>query len=106
MVRYVALAALAIWLGGTLLLLGQATYGGLFRQFHLMAASCGAIVFVCLFIMKFIGPPPRSFVLRAGLAFMMMIVAVYLSLFQPSSRPLMGVNLALGLILLAWYAHE
>ena len=105
-VRYVALTALVIWLGGSVLLLAGAMVGDISARFHLVAASCGAIIFVSLFIMKFIGPPPHSFVLRAGLAFAMVVMALYFGLLQRSPLPAQAVNVALGLALLTWYARE
>jgi hypothetical protein len=75
-------------------------------QFHVVATFCGAIVFICLFVMKFIGPPPHAFVLRAGLAFAMTAISMYVSVFQPPSRPFTMLNVALGLVLLTWYARE
>jgi len=105
-VRYAALAALVIWLGGSALMLMDTILGEASSHFHLIAAACGAIIFVCLFVMKFIGPPPHAFVLRAGLAFAMAAMALYLGVLQRTSAPLMAVNVALGLVLLAWYARE
>jgi hypothetical protein len=105
-VRYVALAALVIWLGGAALMLADSTLGGVSRQFHLIAAACGVITFISLFIMKFIGPPPHAFVLRAGLAFVMTVLALYLGVLQRTSVPVMALNVTIGLVLLSWYAHE
>jgi hypothetical protein len=104
-VRYAALTALAIWVGGMILLLAQTTLGDVFARFHLVAMLCGVIVFICLFAMKFIGPPPHAFVIRAGLAFAMTAIALYLNAFQ-QSRSLLLLNIALGLVLLGWYARE
>lgn len=93
-VRYAALAALVFWLGGTL----QALAGDV--RPRLVAAVCGGVMIVGLFIMKFVGPPPRAFVTRVSLAAAMIAVS-----FAPVSvGPI--VTAALGLVLLAWYAHE
>jgi hypothetical protein len=98
-VRYLALASLAIWLGGTAFVAvviaptffrvlstadGSASRGlvdplfeEVFRQFHLLAYGCGAVLLTCLFIVKFIGPPPRAFKLRAFLVGIMLAMALY-----------------------------
>ena len=98
-IRYVALAALAVWLGGMLILglvvapstfhaleaadpasgrvLAGVAFGEVLRQFHLVTYACGAIVLVGLFTMKFLGPPPRAFVPRAAIVALMLGVAVY-----------------------------
>src|SRR5687767_6718350 len=60
-IRYVTLAALVVWLGGmvTLALLTVPSVEDL-RRFQWVGYACGAIIFVCLFIIKFIGPPPHD----------------------------------------------
>ena len=80
LVRYLALAALVVWVGGMVILgllvapqtfrvlqasnpadgrmLAGALFGAILRQFHLVAYACGAVLLVCLFVMKFLGPPP------------------------------------------------
>jgi hypothetical protein len=105
-VRYVALAALVVWLGGAAVVLTDLTIGDVSARFHLIAAACGAVIFISLFIMKFIGPPPHAFVLRAGLAFVMTAEALYLGIQQRTSVPAMAMNVAIGLVLLSWYARE
>jgi uncharacterized membrane protein len=99
MVRYVALTALVVWLGGMVILgllvapstfgvlqtsdpangrmLAGAVFGAILRRFHLVAYVCGIIVFVSLFVMKFVGPPPQAFVLRAAIVFVMFLIALY-----------------------------
>lgn len=98
-VRYTALAALAVWLGGMVALalivapsvfrvlqgadpaggatLAGAVFGEVLRQFHLLAYACGGVIFVSLFVMKFMGPPPSSFVLRAAIVAVMLGLAGY-----------------------------
>lgn len=98
-VRYLALAALVVWLGGmvvltlivaptTLRVLQDADPGGgrvaagalvgeLLSQFDLLAYACGGIVLVALFVMKFLGPPPAAFVVRAAIVAAMLAIAVY-----------------------------
>ena len=80
-VRYVALAALVVWLGGMV----TVVFGESLPPFHFVALTCGAVILVSLFVMKFVGPPPRGFVPRAALT---------------------AINLALGLLLLFWYVRE
>jgi hypothetical protein len=159
-VRYVALAALVVWLGGMLvvaLVVAPSTFralelvdpidgrvyagvafGETLRQFHRLSYACGAVLLVGLFIMKFIGPPPHGFVPRATLAALMLIGTLYSGLvvspeidelqshiqgsvthlsdsdprrlrfdqLHRTSTTLMSVNVALGLVLLFWYARE
>lgn len=98
-VRYVALTALVVWLGGMVILgllvapstfgvlqtsdpangrmLAGAVFGTILRRFHLVAYVCGIIVFLSLFVMKFVGPPPQAFVLRAAIVFVMFLIALY-----------------------------
>jgi uncharacterized membrane protein YdjX (TVP38/TMEM64 family) len=62
-IRYVALLALAVWLGGmvSLSLLSGANAGEILRQFHQVAYVCGGLMLACLVVIKFVGPPPRAF---------------------------------------------
>jgi hypothetical protein len=98
-VRYAALAALVLWLGGMLVLAlvvapsvfraleaadpingrvqAGVAFGEILRQFHLVSYVCGAIVLVGLFVLKFIGPPPRAFIPRASIAALMLASALY-----------------------------
>jgi hypothetical protein len=98
-VRYLGLVALVVWVGGLAVLgllvapatfrvlqavapatgrlLAGAVFGEVLRLFHLAAYACGAIVLVALFAMKFVGPPPRSFPLRAAITAAMLLVAAY-----------------------------
>ncbi len=105
-VRYVALAALAIWLGGMILLLAQTTGTSVFAPFDVMAAVFGATIIACLFVMKFVGPPPQAFALRAVLAFLMTALAVYSGVYRNAAAWAMATSIALGSVLLAWYAKE
>jgi hypothetical protein len=97
-VRYLALAALAAWVGGMMVLsllaspsaghwlqgtpvsnsvTGGASIGGLLRLFHSLAYACGGLILVCLLAIKFLGPPPRAFKLRAALVTLMLAIAFY-----------------------------
>jgi branched-subunit amino acid ABC-type transport system permease component len=100
-VRYAALAALVFWLGG----MTQALAGDLYRHMTLVALASGAIILVSLFVMKFVGPPPHAFVLRAALAAVMIAAAAAPLAFGPS-RTAQAVTLGLGLVLLGWHARE
>ncbi len=100
-IRYLALAALVVWLGGMIALgllvapsifgvlqsavpdaangrmLAGATFGEILRRFHLLAYGCGAIIMASLFVMKFVGPPPQSFVPRVAMVAVMLAIALY-----------------------------
>jgi hypothetical protein len=95
-VRYLALAALTVWLGsmsvlGILVgpaigrtletadghLLGEPALSEVLRLFHLLSYTCGAVLLICLFVIKFVGPPPPAFKLRAALAAIMLGIALY-----------------------------
>ena len=111
-VRYVALAALAVWLGGMSVLVivvapsifrtlqaldpsvgnvqAGVVFGEALRSFHILAYTCGAIVLVCLFVMKFVGPPPRAFKLRAVIVGLMLAIAVYSGV--PLTREITGLQ--------------
>jgi uncharacterized membrane protein len=98
-VRYLALTALVVWLGGMVVVglvvapstfrvlqaadpaMGRVMAGALFgevlRQFHLLAYACGGLLFICLLVLKFVGPPPRAFLVRLGLVTVMLALEVY-----------------------------
>lgn len=98
-VRYIALAALVVWLGGMVILgllvapstfgvlqaadptngrvLAGAVFGTILRRFHLVAYVCGTILFLSLFVMKFVGPPPQAWVGRAAIVFLMLLLSLY-----------------------------
>src|SRR5262245_18953968 len=101
-VRYVALGALVIWLGGMVTVM----FPEAMRRFNLVSLVCGSVIVVSLFVMKFVGPPPHGFVPRVALTVLMLIV-LGLSVFMPGfASALTTANLALGLILLSWYVRE
>jgi len=101
-VRYVALAALVVWLGGMV----TAVFGDLLRPLHLVSLVCGAVILVSLFVMKFVGPPPHAFAPRAALTALMLLILGLSAAFRSASGALMGLNLALGFLLLFWYVRE
>ena len=111
-IRQLALTALTVWLGGMATLgllvapttfrvlemadpdagrvLAGAVFGEVLRRFHLLAYACGAVILVCLFVIKFVGPPPRAFKLRVGLAVLMLAIALYSGL--PLTREIASVQ--------------
>jgi hypothetical protein len=100
-VRYVALVALVVWLGamqGVLVGSGTASYIPI-------AYGCGAVLVVGLFALKFVGPPPRAFFIRLGIVVLMLLMTLFDRWLIPGPTATY-VNTALGLVLLAWYAHE
>ena len=98
-VRYVALTALAVWIGGMVALvvfvapatfrvlqaaapadgrvLAGALFGEILRLFHIFSYACGGVVIACLLAIKLIGPPPRAFKLRMSLGVLMLAIALY-----------------------------
>lgn len=105
-VRFAALAALVFFLGGTSQTLAHAFRPDVFAHTQWIVAGCGALVLVGLFTMKFVGPPPHAFIPRAAVAFLIMAIGVAASFFAPQSTALMAMEVALGTVLLTWYARE
>ena len=103
-VRYATLVALVIWLGAMV----DERFGDFFRRPQLIAYACGAATLVGLFALKFLGPPPMAFVLRTGIASLMLAIALVAALIAPrdASNLLMTVNIGLGFVLLIWYVRE
>jgi hypothetical protein len=103
-VRYATLAALVIWIGAMV----DQRFGDFLRRPQLVAYACGGAIVIGLFALKFLGPPPMAFVLRAGLTVLMLAIAAAMTLVAP--RELAGllttVNICLGFILLIWYVRE
>jgi hypothetical protein len=103
-VRFATLVALVLWLGA----MTAARFGELFRRVDLVAYACGAVTIVGLFVMKFIGPPPHSFVARAGLTVLMVAIAAGAAFTRTpgTADALLTLNIALGVGLLTWYVRE
>jgi hypothetical protein len=99
-VRYVALVALVLWIGA----LGARVLDP-HSQRLLVACASGATVVVALLVMKFVGPPPRAFRVRIALAALMLAGTVFAAV-RGETPALTAFNVALGLLLLAWYARE
>jgi hypothetical protein len=97
--RYVYVLALAVWLGGMVILGGlvapttfevlqtadatggRALAGELFgttlARFHYIAYTCGAVLLVTLAAMAILGPRPTGFAVRLALVALMLGVALY-----------------------------
>jgi hypothetical protein len=101
LVRYVALAALVVWLAG---LLPQAISDALRSPY--LPLACGAVVLVSLLVLKFVGPPPRAFFVRAGVVVAMLIVAGLASNGRLSAAIAAVVNITFAAVLLLWYVYE
>ena len=100
--RFAAMAAIAVWIGGLLALgaiaapaifdvvaargisdarlVSGAIFGEVLRRFHLVAYGCGAVLLLTLVIRRILGPRPRHFALRFGLATVMLAAALYAGL--------------------------
>ncbi len=108
-VRYVALAALVVWVGGMiLLLLAGAESAELVRLVQRVALACGSLILLALLTMKFVGPPPHAFPLRAIITAAMLAIAIAsgFAAARDAATVLMVVNTAGGLVLLSFYARE
>jgi hypothetical protein len=102
-VRFATLAALVLWLGAMI----GARFGDVVRRTELVGYACGGVVLIGLLVTKFMGPPPRDFPARAGIAAAMLAVAAGASFAAAATAAaLMLVNIALGFILLTWYVRE
>jgi hypothetical protein len=97
--RYAGLVAVAVWVGGLLGLgavgapaifdtidarqiadgrvLAGAIFGEILRRFHLVAYGCGAVVLATLAARAVLGPRPRRFGVRSGIALTMLAASLY-----------------------------
>lgn len=96
--RYAALLALAVWVGGLAALGGvaapaifevlgssgpggrlqaAAVFGEAFRRFHLVSYGCAAVLVLSLTIRAVLGPRPRRFAIRVSIAGAMVAAAVW-----------------------------
>jgi uncharacterized membrane protein len=97
--RYVYVLALAIWLGGMVVLgavvapttfqvlqasdpatgrlLGGAVFGAILSRFHYVAYSAGILALMTLTAMALLGPRPRGFAVRSSIVGLMLVVALY-----------------------------
>lgn len=101
-VRYVALIALVFWTGA----MAGVLFADAFARLQLLSFVCGGLIVVALVIVKFVGPPPRAFFLRAGITVLMLVLAAAAMLVPQASAPLLIVNFVLALVLLFWYVRE
>jgi hypothetical protein len=99
-VRYAALVALVVWLGA----MQTAIVAGAGHEPIWLQYVCGGLVIVCLFAMKFLGPPPRAFVARLAIAVLMLGSTAYAHRYEVAAATI--VSLALGYVSLIWYARE
>jgi uncharacterized membrane protein len=97
--RYVYVLALAIWLGGMVVLgavvapttfqvlqaiepstgrlLGGAVFGAILSWFHYVAYGTGALALLALAAMALLGPRPVAFAVRSAIVALMLVVALY-----------------------------
>jgi len=105
-VRYVALAALVVWLGVLANALGPLLEIDALRHVHLVSAVCGGVILLALLAMKFIGPPPRAFVPRAAIVVAMLAAMGSTLFWRAGSLAAIGTATVCGFGLLMWYARE
>ena len=97
--RYAGVLALTVWVGGLLVLgaigapaifdvlaarhvaddrvLAGAIFGETLRRFHLLSYGCGGVLLATLLARGVLGPRPRHFAVRLGLAFLMLVATAY-----------------------------
>jgi hypothetical protein len=114
--RFATLLAIAVWVGGLLVLgtiaapaifevvasrgvadgrlLSGAIFGEILQRFHLVAYGCGAVLLLSLFTRAVLGPRPRHFALRFGLAVLMLAATLYSGLVV--SRQVTAVQAQIG----------
>jgi hypothetical protein len=101
--RYVALLALAIWVGGLIALggiaapalfdvvgaaqaaggrlLAGAVFGEILRRFAFVSYGAGAVLLGTLIVRAILGPRPRRFAWRAGVVLLMLAASAYGGIF-------------------------
>ena len=97
--RYVYVLALVVWLGGIVILgalvapatfqllqaaepdggraLAGELFGAFIARFHYVQYAAGVLLILTLFAMRILGPKPPAVAVRAGIAFVMLAIAVY-----------------------------
>jgi hypothetical protein len=105
-VRYVALVALAIWVGGMVVPFWMPRSPGTPALSGPLAYACGGTELVSLFVLKFVGPPPRAFPVRAVLVVLMLAIVAAAQAMRVTSLIPALINVTAGLVLLSWNASE
>jgi hypothetical protein len=105
-VRYVALVALAIWVGGMVAPFWMIQPAEVPPLSGPLAYACGGTELVSLFVLKFVGPPPRAFPVRAVLVVLMLGTAAAAQAMRVTSVTPVLLNVTAGLVLLSWNARE
>src|SRR5262245_875163 len=107
-VRFASLIALAVWLGALTAPIWMS--GGvprdLARQTRTLGYVCGGVLLASLFVLKFVGPPPHRFPLRAVLAALMLALVIATHALNIESAVPVVVNIVLAATLLSWHARE
>jgi hypothetical protein len=97
--RFATVLAIGVWIGGLIALgaiaapaifevvslrqvpdgriLSGAIFGEVLRRFDLVSYGCGALVLATLAVRAVLGPRPRRFSLRAGIAVLMLSASMY-----------------------------
>ena len=97
--RYGALLAIAVWLGGLLVLgaiaapstfeitaarhvandraVAGAIFGEMLRRFHTLTYACAGLLLASIFGRKILGPTPRPFAVRIGIASLMLATTLF-----------------------------
>jgi uncharacterized membrane protein len=97
--RFATVLAIAAWIGGLVALgaiaapaifevvslrqvpdarmVSGAIFGEILRRFHLVSYACGALILVALAARAVLGPRPRRFAARFGLAALMLAATLY-----------------------------
>jgi len=118
--RFAAVVAIAVWIGGLLALgaiaapaifdavaargildariVSGAVFGEVLRRFHLVAYVCGGAILLTLVARAVLGPRPRRFALRCAIAGVMATAALYAGLIVQARvtalQQEIGVNVA------------
>lgn len=99
LLRYVALLALVVWVGGLVALgaiaapaifdvmalrqvpdgrlLAGAVFGEILRRFFLVSCGAGLLLLMSLTLRRILGPKPRHFGFRAGILLLMLVATLY-----------------------------
>ena len=121
--RYVAIVALAIWVGGWLALGGVAApitagpmFGAIFHRFQLISWGLGGILLLSLGARAALGPRPRRLAVRIWTVVLMILLSVAAEFvaarrsefphWHELSTGLVGVTLLAGLGLLWAESHD